>query len=418
MRVKRTGVGAPRTVAWGPLAVAAALLLATPAPAVQDDVGAPAPKKEERLEDRLVPIPSWSKDVADNGCPLRAAPVPFSPDTLTSLTEIPFWELIRHQVGRYSVRAILDAPEKFARSLAPLDPDLRTLTLLHVLWDGLGRDGLHTYFYLTAGQTAPMVRDALKAAGLARELAVFTDAMALFGASYPIDSELRAKAFGYATPSQKLNDFDRRLLALAGKFGARDAWSGIIVAHVNRTPALWQRIEASRRTLGDMARFEHLTGALVSRIDLWAPYADMQRKLVVLAAPQRTLLLLAAFNDQFENGGVHQFFYNGEGAIAPDVAEALAGIGLDRQAELIGRGIAMFGPSYPRDTEQRRAAYFHNHDGWNDWDRQLSELTDAFYALDGGPQVLHIGGDMQIQGGPGLRYAMLAFAKYHAMLPC
>jgi hypothetical protein len=312
----------------------------------------------------------------------------------------------------------LDSPEKFAKSLEPLDPDVRTLTLLHVLWDGLGQDGLHTYFYLKAGQTAPAVRDALQAAGLTREHELLSQAMDLFGESYPLDNDVREKTFGYATPSQELNDFDRRLLALSQEFGSREKWTEIIVGYVNRTPALWQRVEEVRKTLGDMARFEHLTASLLAPIDFWKPYAEIQQKLALLTKQQRTLLLLAAFNYEFENGGVHQFFYNGEGAVAPDVQEALDEIGLTRQADLIKRGIGMFKAPYPRDSALRRETHFHDHDGWNDWDRQLSELTDAFYALDGGPQVLRLGNDMQIDGGPGLRHAMLAFARHHNLLPC
>lgn len=400
------------------LAAAIALLFALPAAAIQDDSGAPPPKKKERLEDRLVPIPTWQPDVKNNGCRLHDAPTPFSSEQRTSMTEIPFWELIQNEIGRYSVRDILDPPEKFLASLDSLDPDMRTLALLHALRNGLGADGLHTYFYLKAGRNAPAVRDALKAAGLAREHALFVEAMALFGAVYPVADEKREKFFGYATETQELNAFDHRLLALSKGFGTRETWTGIIVDYVNRTPALWKRIESTRMKLSDMDRFEYLTTSLVGRIDFWKPYAELQERLAALSKPQRTLLILAAFNYEFENGGVHQFFYNGEGAIAPELADALAEIGLDRQAELMRRGIAMFAAPFPRDTQQRRETHFHTHDGWNDWDNELSGLTDAFYALDGGPQVLHIGGDMQIQGGPGLRYAMLAFAKHHNMLPC
>ena len=37
-------------------------------------------------------------------------------------------------------------------SLAPLDADTRTLVLLDVLHDGLGRDGLHTFFFMRTGR--------------------------------------------------------------------------------------------------------------------------------------------------------------------------------------------------------------------------------------------------------------------------
>ncbi len=405
-------------IAAAGLAAIAATLASASARAVQNDSGAPTPKKEERLEDRRVVIPSWQPDVTNNGCRLHATPTPFSNEGLISFTEIPLWQLIQNEIGRYSVRDSLDPPEKFLKSLEVLDPERRTLALLHTLWDGLGRDGLHTYFYLKSGRNAPAVRDALKAAGLAEQHRIFEQAMALFGQTYPVDDERREQHFGNATPNQDLNAFDHRLLALSKKFGTREDWTGIIVGYVNRTPALWKSIEAARMKLSDMDRFEHLTQSLLAPVDFWKPYAEVQQRLASLTKEQRTLLVLAAFNYEFENGGVHQFFYNGEGAIAPDVHDALIEIGLERQAALIKRGIEMFGHTYLRDTGQRREAHFHNHDGWTDWDEQLSGLTDAFYALDGGPQVLNIGGDRQIQGGPGLRHAMLSYALHHNMLPC
>lgn len=413
MRLGTKGLARASAATMG--AIIGGLLFAAPAVAVPDE---DKPQKQESAGDRMVPIPGWSKDVTDNGCRMRAEPGVYHADPLTNPREIPQWVLVRHQVGRFAVRATLDPPETFAKSLEPLDPDVRTLTLLTTLQYGLGPNGLHSYFHGDAGQYAPAVRDALEAAGLAREHALFVEAMAVFGSVYPVDNEARGKAFGNASSSQEINDLDRRLLAMSAEFGSGQDWIGVIVAYVGRTPALWQRIEQGRKTLGEMARLEHLTSALRAPLDFWKPYAEVREKLKALSEPQRTILVLAAFNDEFENGGVHQFFYNAEGAIAPEVVEVLEEIGLARQAALLRRGIAMFKAPYPRDTEQRREASFHDHDGWNDWDRRLSRLTDELYALDGGPQVLSIGGDRQIQGGPGLRYAMLAFAKHHDLLPC
>jgi len=51
------------------------------------------------------------------------------------------------------------------------------VVLLDVLRNGLGRDGLHTFFYMKGGALAPQIRDALKAAGLQREHQLFVDAM-------------------------------------------------------------------------------------------------------------------------------------------------------------------------------------------------------------------------------------------------
>ena len=119
-------------------------------------------KKSSDPKDILVPIPSYSKDVDNNGCHVRAGPQEKFAGPDDGLQHVPFRDLISETIGRYSVRAILDAPEKFMASLAPLDADTRTLVMLDVLRDGLGRDGLHTYFFLSSGQHAPAIRDALR----------------------------------------------------------------------------------------------------------------------------------------------------------------------------------------------------------------------------------------------------------------
>ena len=77
----------------------------------------------------------------------------------------------------------------------------------------------------------------------------------------------------------------------------------------------------------------------------------------------------------------------------------------------------MFDKPYPRDTEQRRGKYF-SHAGWNAFDKQLSDLTDDFYALDGGPTVVRLGGNTAIEGGPGIWSAMATYARSKKMLPC
>ena len=153
-------------------------------------------------------------------------------------------------IGRYSVRASLDAPETFMAKLAALDADMRTLALLDVLHDGLGRDGLHTFFYMRTAALAQAIADALKAAGLEREHGEFGRAMALFGPSYPVDEEARAKHFSYSSLDTPMNDFDRRMMDDRRAFGSREAFAAAMVAFVERTPALWKRIESGARQAG------------------------------------------------------------------------------------------------------------------------------------------------------------------------
>jgi hypothetical protein len=78
----------------------------------------------------------------------------------------------------------------------------------------------------------------------------------------------------------------------------------------------------------------------------------------------------------------------------------------------------MFGEPYVRDTARRRETYFHDHDGWNDWERQLPALTDDLYALDGGPGVYTVAGGVTIEGGPGIRYGMLRYARDRGLPLC
>ena len=402
----------PLAASFGAALTLATAVIAPLAAAPLDDLQ-PEKKKEERLEDRLVPIPSYSPDVAANGCIARKSP---QERVATGRVEIPFWSLIGHAAGRYSVHATIKSPEKFAEIIAPLDADMRTLVLLHALSGGMGADGIHTYFFLSGG-TAPSVRDALKSAGLHREHDLFTRAIALFGDTYPVDDKVRESMFGYSKQNAALNDFDRRLLAISNEFGTREELNAKIITYVNRTPALWQRIENLREKLGDGARLEILVSELAN-IDLWKPFADVKLKLDALSKTERSVALVAIFNAEFENGGVNQFFYNSEGSIAPEIHDALLEIGLERQAGILKRGIEMFGEPYPRDTQGRRDTYFGDGEAAEAFDRKLADLTDEFYALDGGPAVVKLGGEMTIDGGPGIRHAMVSYAQRNNMLPC
>ena len=45
-------------------------------------------------------------------------------------------------------------------------------------------------------------------------------------------------------------------------------------------------------------------------------------------------------------------------------------------------------------------------------------LTDEFYALDGGPTVVRLGGGAGVEGGPGIWSGMAIYARAKKMLPC
>jgi len=373
-------------------------------------------KSSTEPKNTIVPIPSTSRDVSDNGCHVRkdARETFVGPDV--DIQHVAFSDLISHAVGRYSVRATIDGPEKFMASLATLDADTRTLVLLDVLRMGLDRDGLHTFFSTGAGRHAPAIREALAAAGLKREHELFTRAMAIFGPDFPVDDSARVKLFSYSSLDTPLNAFDARMMEVARAFGARTPFEKAMVTYVERTPALWQMIEARRAQLSAVARLRSLNQALMRRVYI-EKSDDVAARLAALPVAQRTLIAASIFDAEFGKGGVHQFFVNASGAIAPEVHAALIELGLDRQAALFKRGLAMFGAKYLRNTERRRGKYF-DHSDWTDWDKGLQALTDDFNALDEGPTVVRLSDGAAVEGSPGLWSAMVAYARAKRMLPC
>ena len=383
-----------------------------------EDPAVSSKKKSDDPKDIKVLIPSYSKDVSDNGCRVRANPQETFSGPDVDIRHVPFAELISETIGRYSVRAILDAPNVFAATLAPLDADMRTLALVDVLRDGLGRDGLHTFFFMSAAQHALAIRDALAAAGMNREHELFVKAMELFGPDFPVDNDARAKRFSYSSLDTPLNDFDVKMLEIARAFGPRDTLAKAMVAYVERTPTLWQKIEAKRAQLGEVARLRYLNQALVLRNNLWDKAdAEVVQALASLPTEHRTLLVMDIFNAEFSNGGVHQFFFNSSGAVAPEVYDAFRELGLERQAAIYKRALDMFPGNYLRDMQKRRDKFFSGE--WGPWDERLQKLTDDFYALDGGPTLVRVGDKAAaVEGGPGIWGAMASYAREKKMLPC
>jgi Domain of unknown function (DUF4375) len=402
--------------------LAACLLLAVSgvsrAATEDEDPAVSSNKRSSDPKDIKVLIPFFSNDVSHNGCRVRANPQETFSGPDVDLQHLPFKELISETIGRYSVRAILDPPATFMASLAPLDADMRTLVLLDVLRDGLGRDGLHTFFFMSGAQHAPAIRDALAAAGMHREHELFVKAMDLFGPDHPVDNDARAKRFSYSSLDTPLNDFDVKMLEIARSFGGRESIDKAMVAYVENAPALWQKIEAKRAQLGEVARLRYLNQALVLRNKLWNKTdAEVVQALASLPKEHRTLLVMDIFNAEFSNGGVHQFFFNSSGAVAPEVYDAFRELGLERQAAIYKRALDMFPGNYLRDMQKRRDKFFAG--DWGPWDERLQKLTDDFYALDGGPTLVRVGDKAAaVEGGPGIWSAMASYAREKKLLPC
>lgn len=55
------------------------------------------------------------------------------------------------------------------------------------------------------------------------------------------------------------------------------------------------------------------------------------------------------------NGGLHQFFYNPTGVLAPEAIAGLEAIGASKAAAVVREAVTMLGQTYPRGREKRIA---------------------------------------------------------------
>jgi hypothetical protein len=57
---------------------------------------------------------------------------------------------------------------------------------------------------------------------------------------------------------------------------------------------------------------------------------------------------------EISNGGLHQFFANPTGVLAPEAAQGFDRMGLQEVAELISRAMTHFDGTYPREQQDRQ----------------------------------------------------------------
>jgi hypothetical protein len=101
------------------------------------------------------------------------------------------------------------------------------------------------------------------------------------------------------------------------------------------------------------------------------------------SAPVAARSLFAAHWCQSEvrNGGLHQFFSNSTGILAPEAIAAYQMIGMPKLASVIEAAARWFGSDYPRRREIRQelldSCETEHPEGWN----PFSRLDDEFFAL-------------------------------------
>jgi hypothetical protein len=271
-----------------------------------------------------------------------------------------------------------------AETLAKIDafePDTRTLFWLTYLQYEMRPDGLR-YFFTTVedqrAQTAEVKKMLLDQGHNAEDVdATLASMDEMSRKTDPsLNADAVAKALADAGLTRQLETF-RATQALAARdaaadfsvldqgFGSKPALRAAIDAYVTRTPSLVAWLADARDKVEDDARLGYLTGQLGSLDE-----DEMNR----LPKAFKQIYVLDYFNAEMLNGSVHQFFFNSSGDYAPDVVSAFREIGLNKHADAVQRGIGMFKPPYPTDTEKRRELYFSGEE-WGEWDDKLGELT-------------------------------------------
>ena len=76
------------------------------------------------------------------------------------------------------------------------------------------------------------------------------------------------------------------------------------------------------------------------------------------ASSEKSRILFAAHwcQSEINNGGFEQFFSNSTGVLAPEGVQAFRTIGMPQTAALIEQAMAVFGPAYLRDRDEREDA--------------------------------------------------------------
>jgi hypothetical protein len=278
------------------------------------------------------------------------------------LRTIPTASVIGTAALPHTVRLMLESREQALERLGRLQPPVRRIVLLQVLVAGWGRDsreGLHTFLFLhgnAGGHLLPEIADALREAGLAGHHRIFVDALALFGSQLPENYRERHRRFAWSAGSGPLNDFDLRLMALSQRFGTRSEFRELVARAAEADPVSAAWITAARDEMTDEDRLRWLVGELHNGlVDTWAPPQVMDHHLAALGEPYRTIFIASAYQREVMNGGMHQFFLNSSGALAPHLIPVMQKLRLPEDADAISRGMAMFPAPYQRETNERRA---------------------------------------------------------------
>lgn len=233
--------------------------------------------------------------------------------------------------------------------------NLALLSLDELLWRW---QGLYGFFLFPDADDAPEIALAMGRAGLQRQRAALQGAIRLFGTPYPRDSQERSSRYAFMTsPAGIPSPFDIALRFQSQAFGSLDAYDQELEEVIARDRCLSAAVAALRAMLRDHQRLSHLIDDLSRDIDVEAGTPAYREAVLSLPLEFRTLYL-ANRPTATHASGLQGMFAGTDGALAPEIAQALEDLGLPQQAAVIREGIALFGPGFPISTVERREMFF------------------------------------------------------------
>ncbi|WP_026362824.1 DUF4375 domain-containing protein [Methylopila sp. M107] len=267
------------------------------------------------------------------------------------------------QGGDRARRKALDAHDEARRRLLELEVALR-------IWfpERDTAEFLKVFFAGPVGDDAPAMVASLEAMGADRQAKALKAGMALFGGRYPA-SDKRAKQMGSWDKPSKLG---LAVQALAPEFGTRRDFTEALGRYACATESVRDWIAEARSRMGDDERLNWAVHRLVVAYHFNGGAEEVAAGLAKLPEPYRVVYLVRLAAGEVINGGVEQFFSNSSGATATHAVEAFRTIGLDRHADILAKGVAMFPQPYEPDRTKRYAG----ESGWSARDDALSALTD------------------------------------------
>ena len=143
----------------------------------------------------------------------------------------------------------------------------------------------------------------------------------------------------------------------------------------------WFRKKKAEEESTDVTDFEDVVSEIYDTVFEKCSYGDAIEK---LNEHERVFFVAQLLEQEVDNGGFDQFFYNSSGDYAGEVVDAFTKIGALKTAAICQKALAVFGGTVPTDRDEREELLDRL-----DCEDVLGECDDAFYAYEDDLEALY-----------------------------